>query len=102
MKHNSIDELIESLVNARRAKKLTQSEMAKRMGFPQSYLSRLENGKLDIRISTLIDIARYLNLELILAPDTMAETIKTLIAPENVSGTAKAIYNLDDADEEGG
>jgi transcriptional regulator with XRE-family HTH domain len=41
---------------ARREAKLTQEELAKKTGTKKSYISRLENGKIDVQISTLFKI----------------------------------------------
>jgi HTH-type transcriptional regulator / antitoxin HipB len=46
----------EMLKDARRAAKLTQEQLANRIGTKKSYISRLENGKADIQLSTLYKI----------------------------------------------
>ena len=46
-------ELIEQLASLRRARGLSQTEVAARMGTSQSALARLESGRADIRMSTL-------------------------------------------------
>ena len=50
------EELIDSLVRQRRARGLSQTEVAARMGTSQSALARLESGRSDVRMST---VARY-------------------------------------------
>jgi HTH-type transcriptional regulator / antitoxin HipB len=40
----------------RRKAHLTQDDLAKKTGTKKSYISRLENGKIDIQISTLFKI----------------------------------------------
>ena len=102
MKHSSIDNLVKSLIEARKIRGLSQSEMARRLDVPQSYISRLESGKLDMRLSSLIDIARYLNLEVTLIPDMMANTVQAIIGKENASRTAGPLYTLDNLDEQDG
>src|ERR1700677_4180161 len=102
MKHNSIDGIVKSLVEARKGKGLSQTEMARRLDVPQSYISRLESGKLDMRLSSLIEIARYLNLEVVLVPDMMAPTVQALIGPQSANRATEPIYTLDDLDVEGG
>ena len=62
-----IGELIkEARINA----KLTQEELANRTGTKKSYISRIENGKIDIQLSTLFRIieeglGRHVNLSLV-------------------------------------
>jgi HTH-type transcriptional regulator/antitoxin HipB len=44
------------LKEARREARLTQEQLALKVGTKKSYISRLENGKCDIRLSTLYRI----------------------------------------------
>lgn len=46
----------EVLKDARREADLTQEQLADRVGTKKSYISRLENGKCDIQLSTLYRI----------------------------------------------
>ena len=46
----------ETLKDARREANLTQEELANKVGTKKSYISRLENGKCDIQLSTLYRI----------------------------------------------
>ncbi len=46
----------EMLKAARKDANLTQGELAKKVGTKKSYISRLENGKCDIQLSTLYRI----------------------------------------------
>jgi len=48
--------LSESLKAARREAKLTQEQLAEKVGTKKSYISRLENGNCDIQLSTLYRI----------------------------------------------
>ena len=43
---------------ARKSKKLTQQELAEKVGTTKSYISRIENNASDIRLSTLMRIIR--------------------------------------------
>ena len=102
MKHNYTErniDIIKALIDARKAKKLTQSELALRLGVPQSYISRLESGRLDLRLSSLIDIARFLNLEVLLMPSSMIPVVNSLNSSMTI-GENRPLYSLDDIDEE--
>jgi len=44
------------LEEIRKSKKLTQEQLAKKCGTTKSYISRIENGNSEIRLSTLIRI----------------------------------------------
>lgn len=46
----------EMLKDARHEAKLTQEQLAEKVGTKKSYISRLENGKCDIQLSTLYRI----------------------------------------------
>ena len=46
----------ETLKDARREAKMTQQQLADKVGTKKNYISRLENGKCDIRLSTLYRI----------------------------------------------
>ena len=46
----------ETLKDARKEAQMTQEELANKVGTKKSYISRLENGKCDIQLSTLYRI----------------------------------------------
>ncbi|MEY5047827.1 MAG: hypothetical protein RLZZ175_1186 [Bacteroidota bacterium] len=46
----------ETLKDARKEANLTQEELANKVGTKKSYISRIENGKCDIQLSTLYRI----------------------------------------------
>jgi HTH-type transcriptional regulator / antitoxin HipB len=57
----------EMLKEARKEANLTQEELAQKVGTKKSYISRLENGKCDIQLSTLyrifeVGLSRRINL----------------------------------------
>lgn len=49
----------EMLKEARREAKMTQEQLAVKVGTKKSYISRLENGKCDIQLSTLYRIFEF-------------------------------------------
>lgn len=98
MKHNDKSDIINSLITARISKGLSQSEMARRIGLPQSYVSRLESGRLDARISSIQDIARFLELDIMLIPASMQPIVESLLkSDERIAD--RPLYTLDDTDE---
>ncbi len=72
--------LYEILHQARKAKGLTQAELAELMQLGQSYLSQVERGRHDIRANTLIELARLLDLEVMLVPRQNVPAVSYLIA----------------------
>jgi HTH-type transcriptional regulator / antitoxin HipB len=49
----------EILKEARKEAKMTQEQLAQKVGTKKSYISRLENGKCDIQLSTLYRIFEF-------------------------------------------
>jgi len=47
------------LQEARKEAKITQEELAKRTGTKKSYISRIENGKSDIQLSTFYKLIEF-------------------------------------------
>ena len=55
--------LIADLVELRRRKGLSQTEVAERMGTSQSALARVESGRSDLRLSTVARYAEALDVD---------------------------------------
>ena len=49
----------EMLKDARKEAKMTQEQLAEKVGTKKSYISRLENGRCDIQLSTLYRIFEF-------------------------------------------
>lgn len=62
----------------RRERKVTLGALAARLGMSLSNISRIEHGA-DLRVSTLLDIARELKLEPILVPKEMVPSVRSLL-----------------------
>ncbi len=63
---------------AREEKGFTQAELGVRLGQPQSSVSRVERGG-DVRLSTLLEIARTLELEPMLIPKSLVPAVRALV-----------------------
>ena len=59
--------LIESLISARLAKKMTQAELAEKIGMKQAAIARLEGGESNPTLLTLSKIAKALDKKVVLA-----------------------------------
>lgn len=68
MKNYKITPLVLDLKRARTSRAMTQAQLASYLEIPQSYVSQLENCYKDPRLSTVIEWARLLRLELMLVP----------------------------------
>lgn len=62
----------------REAKGLTQSDMGARIGQPQSAVSRIERGG-DLRVSTLLEMARALEMEPVMVPKHLIPSVQALL-----------------------
>ena len=69
IKMNSVKQLCDFLANHRRDEWLTQAEVAGSANIPASYLSLIEAGKTDIRLSTLFRLCRALGLRVEISAD---------------------------------
>ncbi|MEZ5573105.1 MAG: helix-turn-helix transcriptional regulator [Halioglobus sp.] len=76
---DTIDEISRTLKAAREAKGLSQRALAKMAGVPQSHISKIENARVDLRISSLAQIARALDLELTLVPRKTVPAVKSIV-----------------------
>ena len=74
-----MEDLINELRLARKKRKITQSELARSVNLPQSHISDIEQGKIDLRISTLMEIARILDHEVMLVPRQFYTLVKAII-----------------------
>lgn len=79
------EQILESLREARVRKGLSQRELSARSGVPQSHISKIESGSVDLRMSSLIALARVLDLELFVAPKKSVPAIKSIIRSSHVS-----------------
>lgn len=74
----TIIHIANNLKAAREAKGLSQRALGKLAGVPQSHISKIENGFVDLRLSSLIELARVLGLELVLVPRKTLPAIKSI------------------------
>src|SRR5579871_1250157 len=100
---NTENEIVFALKKARKAKNWTQKELAEKVGLPQSHVSNIERGNVDVRISSLIEIARILDVELMLIPRQEANFIKSIISTKQYNrnhGATTPAYQLDDENDD--
>ena len=73
-----IDAIVETLRKARERQGLSQRELSVSSVVPQGHISRIENGAVDLRVSSLIAIARALDLELVLVPRRAVPAVRSV------------------------
>ena len=69
----------EALKAARLNRKLSQRALSVKSGIPQSHIANIENGAVDITLSTLNELARALELEPVLVPRQQLPVISSII-----------------------
>ncbi len=67
------------LRSARQARGLSQRELSAKSGVPQSHISKIETGAVDLRVSSLVALARVLDLELMLVPRKTVPAVHSLV-----------------------
>jgi transcriptional regulator with XRE-family HTH domain len=85
---------------AREEKKLSQRALAELAGVPQSHISNIENGKVNIRISSLFEIARVLELEPMLIPRRYVPAVKGFMQNKTSSDNFEPAFTLDEDDDD--
>ena len=95
-----LEHIADALKTARKQKGLSQRALSAKIGLPQSHISKIESGAVDLKTSSLIAIARALDLELFLVPRRLVTTVKGLSRRESVLAddkqTVVPAYRLDD------
>ena len=75
----AIEEIADNLRAAREARGLSQRELSARSGVPQGHISKIENGTVNLRLSSLVELARALDLELTLVPRKSLPAVQTIV-----------------------
>lgn len=91
----SIQSLVAALKAARKAKKLSQRELAAKIDIPQSHLSKIEAGKVNLSLSNFVEMARTLDLEVMLIPGQNVRLIESILNAKG-SPEVKPAYVADE------
>jgi transcriptional regulator with XRE-family HTH domain len=100
--HYKGEDLINILREARTAAGLSQRELSAKAGLAQSHVSQIESGSKDPGLAKLIDVARALDLELVLVPRKMLPAVQSLIGPDEAEhrSPAYALAEIDKAERQ--
>lgn len=102
----STEHIAATLRAAREARGLSQRELSARSGLPQGHISKIENGAVDLRLSSLVDLARVLELELTLVPRKALPAVQAIVRStaggpgDRESETIRPAYSLDEDDRD--
>ena len=91
----TIEHIAGGLKNARQEKGLTQRALGRKAAVPQSHISKIENGLVDLRLSSLVELARALQLELMLVPRATVPVVQSIIRGD-ASEAVRPAYSLDE------
>ena len=72
-------QLTEELEKARKAAGLSQEALATRAGLSRMTVQRIESGQIDPRLSTLLEMARALGLELMPVPAALRPQLEDFV-----------------------
>lgn len=59
---------------------LSQRSLGERVGLPQSHISKIEGGAVDLKLSSLIELARALDLDVVLVPRKSLRAVEAIIS----------------------
>ncbi len=97
----ALEEITTALKAARERRGLSQRALGARSGVPQSHISKIESGGTDIRLSSLVALARALDLEVLLVPRGRMPAVEGVLRTGEHPDGAEAVrpaYSLDEDD----
>lgn len=71
--------LTQELEQARKAASLSQEALATQAGLSRMTVQRIESGQIDPRLSTLLEMARVLGLELMTVPSALRPQLEDFV-----------------------
>jgi len=74
-----LEHIAQTLKAAREDKGFSQRELGGQAGVPQSHISKIERGAVDLRLSSLIALSRVLGLELTLVPSKALPAVNSVV-----------------------
>jgi len=80
------EHIVSALKTARETKRLSQRELSAKSGVPQGHISKIETAVVDLRLSSLVELARVLDLELTLVPRKSVSAVQSIVrsgTPQN-------------------
>lgn len=93
-----VQALAERLREVRTYRQLSQRELSELSGVPQSQISRIEAGLVDLRASSLVALANALSLEVTLVPRQAMPALHALLHGGALGDEPQPAYTLDDDD----
>ncbi len=98
----STEYISEKLKKTRESMGLSQRALSLKSGVPQGHISKIENGSVDLRLSSLVAIMRALELELALVPRKYLSAVNSIVGnldSHRDGGPPRPVYTLDEEGE---
>ena len=93
---HSTEHIALALKGAREALGLSQRALSAKSGVPQGHISKIENGAVDLRVSSLVELARVLDLELMLVPRKTVSAVRAFTQGSlKTAVVVRPAYDLD-------
>lgn len=92
---STIKSLGEALRLARIEKGLSQKVLGDSVGMPQSHISKIESGQVDLQLSTLIELFRILDLEYMLVPRQLVRPLQAFMRGQSTH-EPRPMYRLEE------
>ncbi len=73
------EKVANALKAAREARALSQRALGEKVGLPQSHVSKIEGGTVDLKLSSLIELARALDLDVVLVPRKLVPAVQSIV-----------------------
>ena len=83
---SAIEPIVRQLKEARNARKFSQRALSAKAGLPQGHISRIEAGEVDLKLSSLVGLARALDLEPMLVPRQQLKAVDAIIRSSGRAG----------------
>lgn len=93
-KRYGLKSLAEAIRQARLAKKWSQRDLSARAHLTQAQISRIENGEVDLQLSTLIELARSLDLDVQLVPRSALVAVEATVRSAKERTDERSVRNL--------
>jgi transcriptional regulator with XRE-family HTH domain len=93
--------LITQIRKARQTQHVSQRALSARTNITQSHISLIEKGEVEPGLSSVIELARALELELVLVPKKLLPAIQGMLrSVDHPNEPPRPAYSLDEDDDE--
>ncbi|GJE17308.1 helix-turn-helix domain-containing protein [Methylobacterium marchantiae] len=93
---SAVGDIAKSLRTARTDRGLSQAALGELTGLPQSHISKIESGAVDLQLSSLIALARVLDLDVRLVPRKALPAVDSIVRTTAPSADTGRLARLHD------